>query len=310
MEEELNRESSPLIFCVDVEPDEYFIDPSRKPDMAGFLATREILEEWRQKKQDVLARPVHFSWFVRADQPLERVCGDRFWIFSEYADVFHALRACGDTVGLHPHAYRWSDALDEWVADHGDAVWVEECARAAVEGYHGMFGYPCEAFRFGDRFMNEAVMAVLNRNGVRFDLTVEPGMAKTPAVFPDKPHAGDLPDYTAAPRSPYRPSPTDFLAPHDGLEVNTWVIPVSTTSMVQSSGETQIVPLNMALDPALCRAVLDDEASAIRVAVMRCGMSLYEHPRKNLVATLAELDRRGLHPSTPSEAMRVLPQRP
>lgn len=73
----------------------------------------------------------------------------------------------------------------------------------------------------------------MQASGIRYDLTVEPGIPDEP-IF-DDPHAtGWLPDYRASPREPYRPCGGNFLAPdHDAANHSLlWMVPLTTTAPV------------------------------------------------------------------------------
>src|SRR5215467_14466926 len=100
-------------------------------------------------------------------------------------------------------------------------------------GYQSIFGVRPVACRFGDRWMGNEEIKLLRAGGIRYDLTVEPGVASEPS--PGDPHATVwLPDYRRTLRVPYRPSAADFLIPEtqsgtDAPNPPLWIVPFTTT---------------------------------------------------------------------------------
>jgi hypothetical protein len=80
----------------------------------------------------------------------------------------------------------------------------------------------------GDRYLDNATLALIESLGGRVDLTVEPGYGASPAVFVEHPHTGSLPDMRAAPRRPYRPLREDFLRADPNSERAISIVPLST----------------------------------------------------------------------------------
>jgi hypothetical protein len=84
---------------------------------------------------------------------------------------------------------------------------------------------PCLSFRFGDRWLNNTTLNLVERLGARFDLTTEPGREKL--VIPE-PWTGRPPDYTLVPRRPYHPARANFSEDSDSRSRNLWAVPLST----------------------------------------------------------------------------------
>jgi hypothetical protein len=142
-----------------------------------------------------------------------------------YPEIFRELAAAGDELGLHCHPWRWDDRHRWWVSDFGDQRWVDHCVQTSFRAFRETFERPCRSFRFGDRWMNAATLALVERLGARFDLTVEPGQKE---VAIPEPFSGKLTDYTLAPRHPYRPTLRDFQKPGLPSTHALWEVPFAT----------------------------------------------------------------------------------
>lgn len=217
----------PVIMCIDVEPDAREIDPRDRSDWAGFVGAYQFFKQLRPKLESATGARVRFSWFLRMDPQIEHTYGSPSWVVARYPEIFRELDSAGDELGLHTHAWRWDDPSGRWIVDHGNQEWVEHCVRVSFLAFHQAIGRPCHSFRFGDHWMSDETMRLLEVLGARFDLTIEPGR-KRARHRNDELFTGALPDYRSVPRHPYRPSKADFREPGftDGREMQ--VIPLST----------------------------------------------------------------------------------
>ncbi|HXV19198.1 MAG TPA: hypothetical protein VD883_03885, partial [Candidatus Omnitrophota bacterium] len=206
----------PIILTVDVEPNEAFTDPKKPIPWTGFEEGARATKEWHRTVRERTGRPFCVSWFLRMDPQIEGTYGSPLWPARTYRAQIDETIKRGDHWGVHTHAYRWDEKLGEWIVDHGNQEWVEHCIRMAFESYEKTFGKKCEAFRFGDRWMSNETMALLESLGVRCDLTPEPGFESIPTARGKRPFTGALPDYTQTPQMPYKPSLEDFRVPGNG----------------------------------------------------------------------------------------------
>lgn len=203
----------PVLLCVDVEPDQVEVSRDRPQPWFGFERMLGYIRELRPRLAEATGAAVRLNWFLRMDPQVAQSYGSARWVADTYRSALTELRAAGDTLGLHPHAWRWQESTGRWLADHGNPGWVEECMRTAFDAYAGAFGEPCVAHRFGDRFMSAAVVRVLRELGVRYDLTVEPGARATRSIHPGTAVTGRIPDHGPAPREPYHPAAEDPMRP-------------------------------------------------------------------------------------------------
>ncbi|HYH85495.1 MAG TPA: hypothetical protein VEX60_08430 [Pyrinomonadaceae bacterium] len=217
----------PVLICIDVEPDAREIDPDAREDWKGFEESFRVFQQFRPRAEDATGAPVHLSWFLRMDPQVALVYGSHAWAARRYAGLFAALESEGDEIGLHAHAWRWDESCERWVADYADQEWVSHCVRSSFESFEEAFGRMCASFRFGDHWMNDETLDLVERLGARFDLTVEPRRTAEPDIPPGENFTGSFLDYLNVPRAPYRPSRADFRKDRGVGNRGLWVFPVS-----------------------------------------------------------------------------------
>lgn len=218
-----------VLFLIDVEPD------ARKTRdgagaWAGSDAAIEHVERLRTQLEAATGARVQLNWFLRADPQIQQTWGRADWVAEACPRIIRTIADRGDYSGIHPHLWRWHVQRREWFNELNDPAWTSECLQIAVVAYERMFGRAPEACRFGDRWLDQRAVELLRELGIRYDLTIEPGMADTP--IHDDPHAtGWLPDYRSAQREPYVPSSENFLVPtkRPADSTSLWMIPLTTT---------------------------------------------------------------------------------
>ncbi len=227
----------PVFLCVDLEPDERHVQVPHAESLRGIDAIFEHLEGLRPRLAAASGEQVRFLWFLRCDPQIAAVYGSADHLLTRYTETFERVLAAGDRLGLHVHPWRRDEDSQRWVADYGNPAWIEECVEMAFEAYRAQFGAACELHRFGDRWLGTEVIPLLERLGVRFDLTVEPGARGTRSLAPGEVTTGSIPDYTRAPRAPYRPSRSDFRRPAYGAaaEPGLWIVPLSAADPAAAS---------------------------------------------------------------------------
>jgi glycosyltransferase involved in cell wall biosynthesis len=222
------RNRIPIIFCIDVEPDGFFIDRQKPLPWAGYEATYAFLHHLRPHLSLRTGAPVHFSWFLRMDPQVADTYGTAHWAVDSYPRFIDDMRLNRDEIGLHPHDYRWDEDRQSWVVDHGNQPWIDHCMELAFENFRAVFHHDCESFRYGDRWMNDATLGLIERLGAKYDLTLEPGQQGKAATYPDKPYSGRLPDYTEVPQQPFHPCAMDFRKPDKSKQGGIWMIPITS----------------------------------------------------------------------------------
>jgi len=218
----------PVILCVDTEPNEIFIDPSSPLPWTGFEAGVRYFRGLEAPVEISTKSPLHVSWFFRMDAQIEKTYGSASWAVENYSGAIDTLVKRGDELALHTHGYRWDEGLFAWVIDHGNWEAIRHSIELSFKAYKKVFGKNCRSFRFGDRWMNAQSIALLERLGVLYDLTPEPGYGSSPTLRGNSPFTGVIPDYTDFPRTPYRPSLSDLKKPDTSKKEGLWFIPLST----------------------------------------------------------------------------------
>ncbi len=318
----------PVIVCIDVEPDERYTRPGDPRPWTGYLGLDTLLAEWRFRLPGLGAAPAHFTWFLRMDAQVEATYGASAWGARTYRRQLESALAHGDEVGLHLHAFRWSASVG-WVVEYGDPGWVARCLRESLATFRGAFGRDCAAFRFGEHWLDDAALRVLEDHGIRYDLTLEPGMpGRWPVRRPSR-ATGVAPDLAAMPEGPYRPSRSDFRRPDPARTDGLWIIPVTTGRLPASVARLralyravthprwrhiETLTLNPGLSPVffrpLLRRVLAQPERRLLVLPVRSDAGRTRrrrgHVRRNLAQLLADGGPRRLAVCTPGEALAAL----
>ncbi|MGV3719293.1 MAG: hypothetical protein ACO1SX_00165 [Actinomycetota bacterium] len=311
----------PFVLCIDLEPDERRPDRDQVDLWGGSPQTFERFERLREQFAEATGQPARFGWFMRMDPQIEALCGSALWICEQFGKQLETLHAAGDELGVHAHAWRWLEEEGGWVNDIGDPAWVDHCLRLSFAAFEEGFGRPARAFRFGDRWLSDQVVAALEELGVACDLTLEPGKPKEKAEELREPSTGDVPSYKRAPRRPYRPSRDDYLTPGSATARNLWMIPVTSGRVrLRLSRKppfyyrTSVNALNLVGHPHWLPFILEDKRAAPPeapiVAVLRTGDLSHPHWRRNFEANIDQLLAhpliRGVEFQSPAQVARTL----
>lgn len=221
-------EKIPVVLCVDVEPDEFYVARRDPAPWRGFEALHPAFRDLRAKLEARTGNEVHFTWCVRMDPQVAIAYGRPTWAAENYAKRFDEYRTAGDEIGSHCHTYRWSDSADEWIDDHADAAWVSECLEMSATGHAEAFGERARTLRFGQFWSSTPAINRAEELGYRYDLTVEPGLPANVADARKPDPTGEQPSYYRVPREPYAPSRIDFRRPAERGHRDLTVIPLTS----------------------------------------------------------------------------------
>ena len=219
----------PVLLIIDVEPD------ARKTSAAddGWKSSEvalDKLDRLRGELESATGSAVRLNWFLRCDPQIEHTWGSADFVAHACPRIMKTIERHGDHVGLHVHLWRWDTVHNRWVNDLTDPEWLTHCLDTSIDAFGTMFGDAPLSCRFGDRWLSEMAVALERERGIRFDLTVEPGLPG--GRIHDDPHANDaLPDFRTAPREPWIPTRGDYLRP-GGTDMGLWMIPLTTTMPV------------------------------------------------------------------------------
>ena len=263
-----------FVLTIDVEPVGRQLDPGCQPSWDGLDRSVDLLTRLRETVAARTGRRPRFSWFARVDPQIEATSGRAAWILEERRALFDALEAEGDAIGLHVHAFRWLEERRTWMADHANAEWTRECVTRAVEAFTAARGRAPRLFRFGDRYLDNAVVAEIERLGFGYDLTVEAGAPAAKGHVVGEAITGSLPDTRRSPKRPYQPSRRDFRRPARFFEKARalWEVPVTTASIRHITPVHDVVHLNLGLDRRWIDHILAAAAPLpVVVSVARTG---------------------------------------
>lgn len=262
-------ETIQFLFSIDVEPDEFLTNPGVPGPWSGTRSLLDDIAGIRESLSQATGRSVNFTWCFRLDPQIEMTCGESAWPLVTFADSIDVLQGAGDAFGVHPHAWRWDTSGRRWYTDVSDPSWVEHCVRVSLDTFERWFGHPCRIHRFGDRWIDDAVLDLLERLGVCFDLSVEPGWARDVRGAPWETFRGVRPDLRDAARLPYwRP----FTGQDSGTETDRglWMVPLSTAAL--QIGPDGVAPAPVAAvagEPDLRSRLVDAAHTAIGVEPLR-----------------------------------------
>lgn len=196
----------PVVLGFNLEPDLRVVPVDGSATWHGVDGLIDLVETWRAGDP---ARVV--TWLWRCDPQVAVAHGDPGWALLRWSDQISAARDRGDTVGIHTHFWRWSEALDAFVHDAASSAWKTECLERSVATFTRVVGTAPTTCQVGDTHMDPAILAAYVALGISTDLTVEPGAAEKPTMVLTEFVTGTMPDRRRSPRVPYRPRRRDPL---------------------------------------------------------------------------------------------------
>ncbi|MDT8386615.1 MAG: hypothetical protein RQ736_03830 [Thiogranum sp.] len=225
----LSETKIPIILSIDVEPDPFLVNRSDPEPWKGYEATHPYLASLRSRFEEATGSPVHYTWCFRMDPQVAESYGSPLYAVDRYPGFVKDMERQKDAFGAHPHAYRWIEDRQMWLEDLANQQWVNECVDMSLQAYKKAFGTACETFRFGNFWMNTETVNLLEASGVRYELTVEPGLSSDAGGTLEKGYTtGRRPDYCRVARVPYEPGRDDFLKPAAPGSRSIKIIPITT----------------------------------------------------------------------------------
>lgn len=222
----------PVILCIDVEPDDFYVSRTDPKPWKGYEAAHPYLKALREKFESITGQAVHFCWSLRMDPQVEIAYGSPTWVIERHRDFFEEYRIEGDDLGVHVHTYRWSNHEGNWIDDCGNAEWVNKCLDISAQSYFDAFGKTCRTLRFGNFWLSTAAVNRAEELGLLFDLTIEPGLPSNLLTATKPPPTGLMPDYYRVPRAPYNPSINDFRKPTRLEDRQICMIPLTSSYLI------------------------------------------------------------------------------
>ncbi|HYC56993.1 MAG TPA: hypothetical protein VEL28_18815 [Candidatus Binatia bacterium] len=217
----------PVVFGIDVEPDARMIARHESRPWTGMERIYEFVQSLRERLPGIDGLPAQFVWLLRMDPQIRMAYGDACWGARRHRPMLECLREMGDDIGVHTHLYDWDHEQERWVTDAHDPAWRRACVQESTDAYRRLFGTACRVHSFGDRWLSEDSLDLLEQRGIVAELSAEPGFKAVSSLFPDEGFRGTLPDLSAAPRDAWRPRRGD-LQRHDPEGRPMVMVPVST----------------------------------------------------------------------------------
>jgi hypothetical protein len=300
------RSCTPFVLAIDIEPGPRHDVSGQASEWQGFERCVEHLALWRRTVLDRTGVPLRLTWFLRCDEQIAAY-GSNAWLLDHYATLIRELQAQGDEFGLHVHPYFANGAA--WQQDFNNEERLLDLVATGVREFQKRLG-PLLSYRGGDCFQSNALIALLDSLGIKYDLTIEPGRTSKPFPSPD---VGVTPNYAHALRQPYHPSHDDFLIPDMAGGRSLWVVPVTTAcfdhpQVLHSAAEGHRVEmLHVAFASSFVQPFLDAVLTSgeFTVAVTRTGdvdWSPYLFPNFDYLLGHRDLVRVAIEP--PAAAMR------
>ena len=310
----------PILFLIDVEPDARLTRAGADAWKAS-VDSLDPIGRLREALESATGTRVRFNWFLRTDPQIAQTWGRSDAIGRDCPSIIRAIDRHSDFAGIHVHLWRWHADRGEWFNDFTDRAWARECLQTSIDGFTSVFGGAPDATRFGDRWLDQHIVDALPSFGIRYDLSIEPGMPAS-AVW-DDPHANALlPDYRAAPRVPYVPAPANFLCARSSAPEpdDLWLLPLSTSPLKWRLSRARPYVVRNCFQPNLSKpphqvwphiqAHLDAGAAAPLTIVVRSGDLALPSALQNFLETTRRLTQ---HPAladcvftTPPDVVRVL----
>jgi hypothetical protein len=223
--------------------------------------TIRLVEQWRAAVPDA-----RVGWYWRVDPQVDRGHGDAGWALAAFRAHIERTLALGDEHGVHPHPWRWSDAVGDWVSDAADQDWMERCIKMSIQAYERVLERRVRVVRMGDGHTSPRIMEVLARANVLCDLTLEPGAPAMPSLVAAERSTGRIPDRTATPRRPFRPARLDPCRPgRCWWPHRLWALPL-TTAPPGVPGVAAGTVANLGFEPARFQRIVDAGLAASAAA--------------------------------------------
>lgn len=218
----------PTVIAVHVEPTHRLVR-GESPDWDGVTELVDTLMNRRARLEEASGRPVRFNWCLRLDPQIEIAYGKADWVFDRYGAEITRMQDAGDGIGLHVHTWRPVRRFfrDTWLADFKNADWIVHCLTLGLETFRDRMGVAPATMSFGDNFLHECALPIMQAYGLRGDYSMIPRGGTRNALGKGERSVGRIPDYSDTPHHPFKPSVADFRVPGP-TNYNFWEVPVST----------------------------------------------------------------------------------
>jgi hypothetical protein len=220
-----------IVLGCDVDPDRERFLNGVPPDRLSWRGATEGIPAVKALVRDITDSRGHepvFTWFLRADEQTQQMCGSYAWFVRTHQSLLESLQRSGDELAWHAHFWRRAGVTGPWVQELEDVDWQVAMLRSAHHDLTTCDPGPPRSVRMGWGYHNNRTFSTLEELGIVADLSSTPGfrtlMGKPPTT------RENLFDWYSTPELPYRPSRDDYRRParrdeqaHQLLEVPSFV---------------------------------------------------------------------------------------
>ena len=204
------------IVCCDVDPD--------RPIFGGLEAGRLGPQVWKGAEKcfeyvhDLrrTIRAKHLSefrltWFMRADRQVGDLYGDEAYCLREFETQWKRAQEQGDSIGWHPHTWRWNEHHRCWFQETADPRWIAKMLQEGFDSFVRAAGFNPQSARMGWDFHDNASIGILDKLGIKADLSCVPNMkGRGGRTVASK---VNIYDWIGSPNVPFHPRRNDYRHP-------------------------------------------------------------------------------------------------
>jgi hypothetical protein len=227
-----------LTFDTDADPADSLQNPTwnnLRNLSSFFVELRRWFQQFKQKPKT--------TWFVRVDNQVEAVYGQRDGLLTAYEKYWKEIVADGGEIGLHPHLYEKKS--NTFRRAHGEACLNSELQKN-LECALEWKTFSIRSSRVGEAYHNNDLMKILADNGkISQDCTAMSGRVVNAELKLN---------WENTPRTPYFPSTSDYRRPGEP-HLNILEIPMT---MVKTRASYDANDYSRYLNPAFHEQTFKD----------------------------------------------------
>ena len=182
----------------------------------------------RQKFADQTGLWPKFTWNVRADFQIDKICKSAGNSLSRHHRLWRTLIEEGDEIAWHPHLWACDEKNGFWFQSIGDHRFEDECLQIGYDGFVSAWGSPPHSVHAGWCYQDNNTISILSEKGLKVDCSAVPGFCSLGLG------GSDQSDWSQTGFHPYRPAANDYqrAATSDETELDILEIPASVGSSI------------------------------------------------------------------------------
>jgi hypothetical protein len=260
----------PIHLNFETEPDEYIAalpPPGITYPVTGIRHMYAYLANHRPEMAAQTHAPARFNWMWRLDSEFELKCGSLADLTAQHHDLIADSLNQGDEMGAHFHPLRWNEAAGKWELPYDDRPWLEAELLNGLKKFETVLGFKPEAIRLSDNILiTEDMLDLLERSGIKRDLTIEPDIVGTHLKWENVPQEAT---FNGFPRYPYQPERGNFRQPGELNRRAIWMLLTSTNYATKAApGPTpeiirEYVALDLAFHPPTFAEIMNRQLESL-----------------------------------------------